>query len=94
MTLKDIKRLYVNLSPDTVITDKTHFAQITSNYHFIKYRHYGSSAVRHNLKAFIWLMKTIFKDYQVDDFIILDRKTYDELNDAYWSKLVKAYYGN
>jgi hypothetical protein len=90
MTIKDIKRLYVNLNQDTVITDKRYFVKITSNYLYIQYRHYGSSSIKHRLKDFIWLMKTIFKDYKPDDLVMLDRQAYYEESSIYWKEAVKA----
>jgi hypothetical protein len=90
MTIKDIKRLYVNLNQDTVITDKRYCIKIVTNYVHISYRHYGSSAIRHNLKDFIWLMKTIFEDYKVDDLVMLDRQAYYEESSTYWKEEVKA----
>jgi hypothetical protein len=92
MTLKDIKRLYVNLGQDTVITDKRYFMKITSNYLYIQYRHYGSSAIKHRLKDFIWLMKTIFKDYQAKDILLIDRIQYEDLERQYMDNILKAYY--
>jgi hypothetical protein len=72
MTLKDIKKLYVNLSHDKVLTDKRSFIEITTNYIYIRYRHYGSSAIKHNFKNFTWLMKTIFKDYTLKDLTTIN----------------------
>lgn len=76
MKLKDIKRLYVQLTLDKVITDKNYFILITTNYLYIRYRSYGSSAIKHNLKGFIWLINTIYKDYAYDDFIVMDLDDY------------------
>ena len=44
---------------------------------FIRYRHYGESAIRCNLKDFTWLLTTIFKGERLT---AIDIKTYYRLH--------------
>jgi hypothetical protein len=70
MRLKDIRGLYNAINRGYTLTDKRHFYNIQAGHYHIWYRHYGSSAIKNNLKDFRWLINTIYKDYTVNDFII------------------------
>jgi len=85
MTLKDrykIKRLFNKvMSGYILVTEPSRLlvsSQVQLTGHFIRYRHYGESAIRCNLNDFIWLLTTIFKG---EDLTAIDIKTYVRLYD-------------
>lgn len=70
MVNKDKKELYNLIKQGALLTDKNNMAEIYVSHRYIKYRNYGSSAVKLNYKNFTWVIDVIFKGYKVNDFVI------------------------
>jgi hypothetical protein len=82
MTSYRIKYLYKKVKAGYILVNKTMYNIMLSNTiqlsgHFIHYSHYGSSAIRCNLKDFTWLLTTIFKGERLT---AIDIKTYYRLH--------------
>lgn len=73
------KKLYSHIMSEKPIRTKNNMGLIYIDYleHIIHYKHYGSSAIKGNLKDFEWLINTIYKDYNFNDFILDNKKLYD-----------------
>jgi hypothetical protein len=93
MNAKRIKELYQAVKqfktlcdpawPSTCISLSTNFYHGLNSY--IRYKHYGSSSIKCNLKDFTWLIKTIFNEY--DDLTIMNDLQYNEVYDNYLKKI-------
>jgi hypothetical protein len=82
MTSYRIKQLYKKVKDGYILVTTPSRLMLSSQVqltgHFICYRHHGQSAIRCNLKDFIWLLTTIFKG---EDLTAINVKTYVRLYD-------------
>lgn len=70
LSVREINLMYLQGQNSTMITTNN-MGLITIDDDLIYYQHYGSSAVPNSFEKFYWIMETIFKNYNADDFRII-----------------------
>lgn len=83
MTFEEIKKLYFHVIDEKTITTKNGMGLIYIDgfEDIIHYRHYGQSAIKDDIESFEWLINTIYKDYNFNDFILNEKKIYEIILD-------------